>query len=145
MKSTCVLVLMMAMAICHAQTDSFENAGVRVAMKIYEDCSKEDGFSPCLKKKAITFLDRLGRMDKLQLTEGITVVRGESVPNDSVGTVLTEDQLDKTLPRSSDARDEALNTMLMDKVTKFVNSRSLEITMPKFTASDLGIEEGSIR
>lgn len=134
---TCVLVL--GIASSAIATESFDNIGVRIALRVYDECSKADGFSPCLKKKAITFLTRLGRMDKFSLGEGIAVVRTEEAPSIEENTI-TEDQLDKTLPRAVDAKDEALNTILLDKLTSFVSSRTLQVTLPKL---DLGLEEGS--
>lgn len=120
--------------------EGFDSAGLRIALKVYEDCSKTDGFSPCFKKKALTFLDRLGRMDKLSLTEGVTVVRASDAPVQE--NPMSEDQLETTLPRAADARDDALNTMLLDKVSNLVSSRTLQISMPKISADDFSLEEG---
>lgn len=132
----CVLVLTVAGSVI--ASDSFDNMGVRIALRVYDECSNADGFSPCLKKKAITFLTRLARMDKFSLGEGIAVVRADDAPPVEENTI-TEDQLDKTLPRGVDAKDDALNTILMDKLTSFVSSRTLQVTLPKL---DLGPEEG---
>ncbi|KAJ8930501.1 hypothetical protein NQ314_016693 [Rhamnusium bicolor] len=134
-----VLVFVVCVIIVSAQ-ENFENAGVRVALKIYDDCSKVDGFSSCLKKKQSPFLDRLGRMEKFYLTEGIAVIRAPDVQIDE--SIVTEEQLDNTLSRSSVAKDDALNSMLFDTVAKFVGSRTLEITMPKFSVEDFRVEKG---
>ncbi|XP_028128261.1 putative lysozyme-like protein [Diabrotica virgifera virgifera] len=133
------IVLVLFFVICAYAQDSFENTGVKLALKIYDDCSKGDGLSPCLKKKAITFIDRLGRMDKFSLVDGVTVQKAADAPAEA--PAMTEQQLDETLPRSSDAKDEALTTMLFEKVGNFIGSRSIEIALPKIQASDL-IEEG---
>jgi len=141
---TCVLVLAIACSAALA-TDTFDNAGVRIALRVYDECSKADGFSPCLKKKAITFLTRLGRMDKFTLGEGVTVVRAEDgapAADPAAENAITEEQLEKSLPRAADARDSALDTMLMDKLTAFVSSRSIQVTLPKLSAEDFGMEEG---
>ncbi|XP_028128262.2 uncharacterized protein LOC114324595 [Diabrotica virgifera virgifera] len=133
------LVLVLFFVICAYAQDNFENTGVRLALKIYDDCTKADGLSPCLKRKAITFLDRLSRMDKFALTDGVTVQKASDAVAE--GPALTEEQLDNTLPRSSDAKDAALTNMLFEKVGSFIGSRSLEVTLPKIQASDF-IEEG---
>ncbi|XP_056635944.1 uncharacterized protein LOC130444689 [Diorhabda sublineata] len=133
------LVLVLFFVIGAYAQDNFENTGVRLALKIYDDCTKAEGFSACLKKKAITFLDRISRMDKLNLADGVTV---QKVPDASIeGPAVTEDQLDNTLPRASDAKDAALTKMLLDKASRFVSSRSIEVALPKIQAADL-IEEG---
>lgn len=93
-------------------------------------------------EKALTFLDRLGRMDKLSLTEGVTIVRASDTPVQENANPISEDQLETTLPRAADARDDALNTMLLDKVSNLVSSRTLQISMPKISADDFSLEEG---
>ncbi|KAG5876226.1 hypothetical protein JTB14_011669 [Gonioctena quinquepunctata] len=87
------IVFVLFFVACVVAQDTFENTGVRVALKLYDDCSKADGFSPCLKKKAITFLDRLGRMDKIPLVDGVTVSKSPDAPKG--GDIVTEEQWKK--------------------------------------------------
>lgn len=120
--------------------DSFESSSVQLALKIYDDCENDGlGLSVCLKKKAITFLDRLGRMDKLALSDSVVVHKNTDESKEEAE--ITENDLDKTLPRSSDAKDDALTEMLVKKIANFIGSRSIEVTLPKISASDL-IGEG---
>lgn len=142
MKYLCVFVFIALAGAVSASEDSFENAGVRVALKLYEDCTKSDGFAPCLKKKALTFLDRLGRMQKLSLADGVTVTR---VQNDTLEPPISEEQLEKSLPRGADAQDQVLNSMLLDKVSRVLSTRSIQVTLPKFSASDFSMEEGKTK
>lgn len=132
----CVTVLVLGLA--HAQ-ESWDSQGIKLALRVYDECSTSDGFSPCLKKKALTFLNRLSRMDKLNLVDGVTVVKADDVP---APDVVTDEQLENSLPRAADARDAALDTMLMDKLTSFISSRTVTVTLPKVSAQDLGLEEG---
>lgn len=129
-----------ALALAEASSEGLDSAGLRIALKVYEDCAKTDGFTPCLKKKAYTFLDRLGRMDKLSLVDGVSIVRAEDTP--APEPAVSEEQLEQSLPRAADARDEALNNMLLEKVSSLVSSRTLQISMPKLTADDFSLEEG---
>lgn len=135
-------MLVLAVAFVAVKADQ-EYAGVRVAMRVYDECSKADAFSPCLKKKAFTILDRLGRMDKLNIAEGINVVRAEDAPAPTAA--ISEEELDKTLPRSADARDAALNDMLVNKVASLVGSRTVQVSFPEVTSESIsrGIEEGT--
>lgn len=137
---TCALVVLAVAVSAVMGADSLDNAGVRIALRVYDECSKADGFTPCLKKKAITFLTRLGRMDKFSLGEGINVVRAEDAP--VAENTISEEQLEKTLPRAADARDAALDGMLMDKLTTFISSRNVQVTLPKISGEDFGLEEG---
>lgn len=119
--------------------EEFADSSARIAYKIYEDCTKDVGLSVCLKKKAITFLDRLGRMENVSLATGINIViKPTANCNDSA---VTENELEKTLPRAIDAKEDALSYMLMDKLFKFVGSRNLEVSLPKFEVQEL-VEEG---
>lgn len=138
MRFTCALVIVFAIAAAAADDD--DSSGVRIALKIYDDCSKSEGFSPCLKKKAVTALDRLARADKLNVADGVTIVKSQDVT--SQDTVLTEEQLEASLPRALDAKEDALNDLIIDKVTKFVSSRSIEVTLPKISPEEL-LEEGN--
>jgi len=139
-RATCVFVVLALVAAASA-SDTLDSAGIRIALRVYDECSKADGFSPCLKKKAITFVNRLARMDKLTLGEGINIVKADDAPNPTENSI-TEDDIEKTLPRAADAQDAALDSMLMDKISSFISSRTLQVTMPKISASDLSFEEG---
>lgn len=127
----CGLVFVICCVYVRAQS---ENPGVRAVIRVYEECSKADGFSPCLKKKAITFMDRLARMEKLSVIDGITVVRSGEITN----PVLSEEQLENNLPRSQEAKEAALDKMLMEKATTYLSSRTLQITLPQIDAQELG-------
>lgn len=133
----CVVLVCSVVACVHGQ---YENPGVRAILKVYDECSKSEGFSPCLKKKAVTFMDRLARMDKLSVFEGVTVIRSGEVPS----ATLSEEQLENTLPRALEAREAVLDNMLVDKAANYVSSRTLQITLPQFDAQELGraISEG---
>lgn len=133
------LVLVLFFVIGAFAQNSFESSGVQLALKIYDDCSKTEGLSVCLKKKAITFIDRLGRMNKLSLSDGIVVHKTADAPKDAAA--ITEEELDKTLPRSLDAKDDALSGIMFEKISNFIGSRSIEVALPKIDASEL-IEEG---
>ncbi|KAF5286532.1 hypothetical protein FQR65_LT12536 [Abscondita terminalis] len=131
----CTLVF--AFGVAAFAQDTLDNAGLRIAIKVFDECSKSDGLSPCLKKKALTFLDRVGRLDKLELTDEISIVKTNNASNNE--NPLSEEQIEKTLPRNSDAKEEMLNSMLWNKVTSLVQGRNLEVSIPKL--SDLGFDE----
>lgn len=114
--------------------------GLKTAYRIYDECYKSStGFTPCLKKKAITFVDRLSKINKISLGEEVYVVKVaeiESTPS-QINNVAASS-------RSAEDQDEALTDTLIDKVTGFLNSRTLQITLPKVNAKELGrgMEEG---
>lgn len=139
----CVMfVLFLALATTAFAFEGLDYPGLRIALKVYDDCSRADGFTPCLKKKAVTFLDRLARMDKLSIADGVDIVKAADAPA-TQETAISEEQLEVSLPRAADAKDEALDTMLMEKVSSIIESRTLQISVPKI-AEEFSLEEGSL-
>lgn len=132
-----IVVIVAIFVLGASAQESWDSQGVKLAMRVYDECSgNADGFSPCLKKKAVTFLNRLGRMDKLNLVDGFTVVRTSDAP---APVEITDEQLEQSLPRAGDARDSALDTMIMDKLASVVSSWTLQVTMPKVDLTEEGI------
>lgn len=138
MKGNIFLVLFCATVALAA--DGFEDASTRIALKVYEDCSASEDFYVCLKKKAITFLDRAGRAPKFSLSDSVKIVRAIDAPESK--EEVTEAKLDEILPRSADAKNAALTEMLSDKVSDFLGTRTIEISLPRSLSEDDDSEEG---
>uniref|UniRef100_A0A1B0DBB3 Uncharacterized protein n=1 Tax=Phlebotomus papatasi TaxID=29031 RepID=A0A1B0DBB3_PHLPP len=135
-------VLLIAVTVVADQ--EFMSPGVRAALRVYDECQRaEGGFSVCLKKKAITFIDRVTKVDAINIGEGVRVVRSADSPIVDVPKSIGED-LDKNLPRNAEARDETLSTMLADRVARFLSSRTVMVSLPKVSPDELGrsVEEG---
>ncbi|XP_055677156.1 uncharacterized protein LOC129786282 [Lutzomyia longipalpis] len=127
-----------------AADQEFMSPGVRAAIRVYDECQRaEAGFSVCLKKKAITFIDRVTKVDAINVGEGVRIVRSADSPVVDVPKSLGED-LEKSLPRNAEARDEALTTLLADRVARFLSSRTVMVTLPKVSPDEIGrsVEEG---
>ncbi|XP_058115845.1 uncharacterized protein LOC131287150 [Anopheles ziemanni] len=140
---SCVAVVLLGAIVSGATTsEDYQSQGLRAIVRVYDECSKaETGFSPCLKKRAITFIDRLSRVDALTLGE-MKIVRNERAVEPS--KPLTEAELEQSLPRGLEARDEALTNMLLEKVAGIFSSRTVQVTLPKLSSEELGrgLEEG---
>lgn len=137
-------VLLIAVTVVADQ--EFMSPGVRAALRVYDECQRaEGGFSVCLKKKAITFIDRVTKVDAINIGEGVRVVRSADSPIVDVPKSIGED-LDKNLPRNAEARDETLSTMLADRVARFLSSRTVMVSLPKVSPDELGrsVEEGNV-
>ncbi|CAL7938071.1 unnamed protein product [Xylocopa violacea] len=143
--SKCVFVLLACCAVCHASSgakddDSLMDRGFRAMYKIYEDCQQRNiGVSTCLKKKAIAFVERLGRMSVLPLSENLQLVRtADEMPKSSIS------ELEATLGRTVSSKDEILNEILFDRVASLLNSFNIQIRLPRTSPGELkrGMEEG---
>lgn len=95
---------------------------IRAFYKLYEECSATE-FSPCLKKKVLLALDRVGRTSKhLAITDGVEFVKDTSAQET---TQVNEEELETSLPRAMEERDSALNQMIFDKIIDFFKTHTL--------------------
>ncbi|XP_017752349.1 PREDICTED: uncharacterized protein LOC108545313 [Eufriesea mexicana] len=143
--SKCVFVLLACCAVCYAtsetkEDDSLVDRGFRAMYRVYEDCQHRNiAISPCLKKKAIGFFERLGRMRTLPLSDNLELVRTtDEMSKSSVS------ELETTLGRTTSSKDEILNEILFDRVASLLNSFNIQIRLPRTSPGELkrGMEEG---
>lgn len=124
LKMKAITVLVLVLCVTRTLTeDNFETNTYRVALKVYDDCSKGEFFS-CLKKKAIIMLDRLGRMENISLTEGVTIVKASEDFQEKSNSI--PEDLERNI-----SKEESLDEILLDKLTRLLGSRKLEVSLPK--------------
>jgi Protein of unknown function (DUF1676) len=136
----CAVIVLFAVS---TSAEDMYNQGTRALLRVYDECTKaEQGLTSCLKKKAISIIDRVGRLDSLTVNEGFKVVKNANAVDMKV---ISENELEQSLPRGLEARDEALTELLIQKVASFVNGRTVQIELPKMSTEDLGrgLEEGT--
>lgn len=128
-------------------SEDIQNSSIRAVIRVYDECQKaETGFSPCIKKKAITFLDRVKFIKTINIGEGVNVVRSEDIDyTKDDKKPLTDAELEQTLPRGLEAREDALTDMLVDKAAQFISGRTIKVTLPKISPDEIGrgLEEGT--
>lgn len=137
----CAVLVLFAVS---ANAEDLYNQGTRALLRVYDECSKaEFGLSACLKKKAISIIDRVGRLDSLTVNDGLKVVKNANAVDMKV---ISDNELEQNLPRGLEARDEALTELLVQKVASFVSGRTVQIELPKLSTEDLGrgLEEGRL-
>ncbi|XP_044727543.1 uncharacterized protein LOC123291199 [Chrysoperla carnea] len=135
-----LLSVVLLLSVCKAQDK--DSVGVRIAFKIYDECLRNDGgFTPCLKKKAVTFFDRVLKLDTIPLADGVNVIKSADV---QLPLITSENDLERSLPRNLEARDQQLNEMLIDRIAAFFSSRTVKLSFPSFTSQELSrsVEEG---
>ncbi|XP_051169734.1 uncharacterized protein LOC127287055 [Leptopilina boulardi] len=146
----CFLLLLMiiSVATCFTTpTNVDENVlekGYRSLYRVYEECQQRNvGVTPCLKKKAIAFFDRIGKIESLPIAENLELVRSSDAPEIIESPTASADL--ETLGRQSGAsRDEILNDILFEKVANLMNGFNVQIRLPKTSSTELkrSIEEG---
>lgn len=138
-----ILFVLFCVKIILAQ-DNFEDSTTNIALNVYGDCSNSEDIYICLKKKAVTLLDRLGRSQNFTISDSVKLVSSEEAPVQE--EEINEKKLDEILPRSLDDKNAALTTMLSNKIADFFGSRTIEISLPRSFTEDNEIEteEGNI-
>lgn len=117
--------------------------GLRSMLRIYDECQRTDGgVVMCLKKKAVAFIDRIAKIDVINIGDGVRVVGIEGAPK--TAKAISENELDKILPRGLEDRDNYLNNLLTEKMADYISGRKIQISLPQVTSSDIGrgMEEG---
>lgn len=100
---------------------------MKFVYKVYQECATSD-LSSCLKLKLITAMDRVARSYKeVPLFGGVTFVQDSN--NVAETPVQTELELEASLPRSLNEREDALNTLIFDKITNFLQSHTLQVRL----------------
>ena len=143
MKIIIVSSIVLVMFAVSANTEDIYNQGTRAVLRVYDECNKAElGFTPCLKKKAITFIDRVARMDALIVNDGFKVIKNDNAP--ALEKPMNENELELTLPRGLEARNDALTDLLVDRVSSFFSARTIQIALPNVSSEELGrgLEEG---
>lgn len=138
--SVCALFVLIAISATNAE--DIYNQGTRALLRVYDECTKaEYGVSACLKKKAVTIIDRVARMDTFTVNDGFKIVKNQNAPEFKA---VSENELEQTLPRGIEARDEVLTELLVDRIAKFFSARTIQIELPKLSNEELGrsLEEG---
>ncbi|XP_063988823.1 uncharacterized protein LOC135168500 [Diachasmimorpha longicaudata] len=119
--------------------ESIVDKGYRSMYRVYEDCQQRTGgVSLCLKKKAISFFERLGRIDSLPIADNLELVK---VPGVNYTYSQTEDS--EGLGRGA-SREDALNDILLERIANLMNGFNIQIRLPTTSSGELkrSMEEG---
>ncbi|XP_075231848.1 uncharacterized protein LOC142330472 [Lycorma delicatula] len=145
----CVLLLVvLGVAVQGSTDDEFSGivSALRIAGRLYDDCTKKGSLLTCFKMKAITILDRAGRSEQITLTDYLALVRDNNSGNRAEnGRTLTENDLESILSGgSSEAKENKLTSLLIDRIARFFSTHTIKFSLPKFSSGELqrGMEEG---
>lgn len=97
--------------------------------KMYQSCSNMD-VSVCLKLKLLGVLDNASRSIKdIELFDGVKFIHADD-DHDSIveTTTVTEDELIKQLPRSLEDKENALTSLIWNKIVSFFQRHTLQVS-----------------
>ncbi|KAM0736214.1 hypothetical protein ACS0PU_010175 [Formica fusca] len=101
---------------------------LRYVYQVYKECAGAE-LSPCLKLKLLSAMDRISRNVQLNVADGVTLVHDESAANESEPEKSLQ-EIEASLPRALEDKDDALNSMIFDKIVKFFQSHTLKLKLP---------------
>jgi len=104
---------------------------------------KHDDASVCFGLKAVAYMQKLNRMDHVQLLDGISFVGSGEI--DRSGRALSEAELENSLPEESSQKTSRLLDMFLDAAVKFLKTHTLQFKLPESAPNDLAraFEEGN--
>lgn len=100
---------------------------LRYVYQVYKDCSGAE-LSSCLKLKLLTAMDRVSRTVQLNVVDGVTIVKDEGAATEEEPRSLQD--IEASLPRSLEDREDTLNSLILDKVVSFFQSYTLKLKLP---------------
>lgn len=118
---------------------------LRSVYQIYKDCSGAE-VSSCLKLKLISTMERVSRSAQLNIVEGVTLVKDEQVSaSQAEEPIRSPQEIEASLPRSLEDKEDALNSMILDKAVGFLQSHTLKIKLPNVEELQRSLtEEGNV-
>lgn len=105
---------------------------LRQMYQIYKECADED-LSSCLKVRLLSVIDRVSRSVQLNIADGVTFVQDDPISEANVASdepPKSLQEIEASLPRSLEDKEDALNAMIFDKVVKFFQSHTLKLKLP---------------
>lgn len=105
---------------------------LRQMYQIYKECADED-LSSCLKVRLLSVIDRVSRSVQLNVADGVTFVQDDPISEANVASdepPKSLQEIEASLPRSLEDKEDALNAMIFDKVVKFFQSHTLKLKLP---------------
>ena len=88
-------------------------------------------------------MDRLNRIDNLSISDNIKIIKDTAVENDDSINQISR-SFDESQSKSFSQKDQILSSLLLQKVSTYLNGRKIEIDFPKIESTDLSrsLEEG---
>ena len=117
------------------EADQGLSSGIKVLYRTYQQCEQQEDMFACLKLKALKFADRALKVKSIPLVDGMELVK----KGDEDGRELNETLVDvdeANLPTDPEKRQETLDDLLIDRVSRFARSHTLQFSVPKII-SDL--------
>lgn len=117
---------------------SYLEDGLEGAYRFLKDCGDKEIFL-CMKMRALTFVDRALRKPEISIADGVSLVKNENEESvRSLGArALSESELDNTLPQNEEEKDTQVESLLVDRVARFLSSHTLQLKVPDSSITEM--------
>lgn len=120
-----------SVAIAHRDEESQQARSyfgdAKYLFKTYQDCAAQD-LSTCLKLKLYSVVDRIARSNSdFKIYDGVTFVAENHNAEEEEAPQKSEAEIEASLPRSLDDKEQTLNQMIMDRVLSYFDSHTLKV------------------
>ncbi|KAI5694303.1 hypothetical protein M8J76_000663 [Diaphorina citri] len=120
--------------------------GFKAVTNLYDDCASKDySMTSCLKLKALTLLDRVARSDNIAFSDTIVISKNaDAKSRGDYGRAINENELENEIKTSANNEvvasesDSKLNSLILERVAKFLSSHNVNIKLPNVSKDDLG-------
>lgn len=114
--------------------------GINMLYNVYRKCGESEDMFSCLKIRALKFADRAIKVNNIPLFVGMSVVRNEEAGSRAFSV---PDFDENALPQDPEKKQETLDDLLVDRVTRFLKTHSVQFDLPKLVEDDKNeVEEG---
>lgn len=125
MKPFCFLILLIG-AVAASDTDGL----ITGALKFVKDCN-DKSITLCVKERAIQLFEKT--KGDFELSEGIKLVQTDDEPQPEQGRSLN----DVELSDDPDTREQEVDSLLVDRVARFLGSHTLQFKVSKESIKDV--------
>lgn len=113
---------------------SLDSIGLSPLHKLYKCVEKDASTSieECLSTQLVVLLDQMVHQQRVPLIEGVEFVSKQQFLRRpfSGEQMLTEDNLESLLPRSTDTRQGFLDSLMLHKLLNFFKTHRLQLDLP---------------
>jgi hypothetical protein len=106
--------------------------GLSSLYKLYKQCLSRDASKSaeeCLSTQIVILTDQMVHQNRIPLMDGVTLVGQQQSSGRSLseGRTLTEEEVEASLPRSLEARQGVLDRLMLQKLSDFLTTHSLQV------------------
>lgn len=148
------LIIFLYIGIYQVNCENVSKNPLKLLTQTFEKCLQANiELKTCIKQKAIIYFDHLTKHKTIKIGNGIKLIQSEiesaNINNTSDLSSVAPSNLysvEQVEARSSDAtNDQMLSNTLLHKISSLLSENSVQLTLPKITAGDIGrgIESGN--